>query len=307
MSNALVVVLGPTAVGKTSISIELAAGFNGEIVSADSRLFYRGMDIGTAKPSIIELSLIKHHLVNVSEPDDDWSLGKYQKAAYAVIDEIHSSGKLPFLVGGTGQYIKSVYQGWTIPEVKADPKIRTALEKWAEEIGEQGLFNRLVSIDPDAASFIDPRNLRRTIRALEVIFLSGSRFSSMRKRTGLSYPALIIGITRSREEIYERIDNRLDAMISDGFISEVEELLNQGFSPQINSFSSIGYRQIAEYLEGKISLEEAITIIKRLSRQLVRRQANWFKLNDTQIKWFIADKNILDSITTEIEKFIKCI
>jgi tRNA dimethylallyltransferase len=304
MNKKLIVIVGPTAAGKTKASIELAEKFNGEIVSADSRLLYRGMDIGTAKPTMEELSLIRHHLVNVSEPDVTWSLAKYQKAAFEAIDDIHSRGKLPFLVGGTGQYIKSIYQGWNIPEVKPDLNIRSALENWSIEIGDQGLYDRLVVIDPTAAKSIQPQNLRRTIRALEVIFISGRKFSMQRKRTEPLYQSLILGISISRQVLYERIDTRLSEMIKSGFVEEVKFLLTQGYSSDQTAFSAIGYRQIMAYLNGEITLVDALVEIKRLTRQLVRRQANWFKPNDTEISWFQADSTVISSMESKIKEFL---
>jgi len=304
MLNKLIVIVGPTASGKTKVSIELAEKFNGEIVSADSRLLYRGMDIGTAKPTKEELALIRHHLVNIADPDNIWSLAKYQKAAFEVIGDIHSRGKLPFLVGGTGQYIKSIYQGWSIPEVKPDQNIRSALENWSTEIGNQGLHDRLAAIDPTAAKSIQPQNIRRTIRALEVIFSSGRKFSIQRKRTMPLFQSLILGMSMSRGVLYERIDTRLSEMIKSGFVEEVKLLLNQGYSFDQPAFSAIGYRQIMAYLNGEISLDDALVEIKRLTRQLVRRQANWFKTSDTEISWFQADSTVISSMEYEIKEFL---
>ena len=304
MNNELIVILGPTAVGKTKISLDLAEKFNGEIISGDSRLFYRGMDIGTAKPSHIDLAKIKHHLVDVSDPDENWSLAVYQNAAYAAIDEINSKGKIPFLVGGTGQYLKAVYQGWKIPQVKPNTELRLALEKWANEIGVVGLYERLVSIDPDAGEFIEPNNLRRTIRAFEVILCTGRKFSSTRTLVGTAYNTLILGLTMPRKELFNRIDLRITLMIDNGFIDEVRSLMLKGYSPALPSFSTIGYRQIANYINGEISLDDAIMLIKRLSRKLVRRQANWFKMDDPEIKWFQSNDKLLYSMSEEIKKFL---
>jgi len=183
----LVVILGPTAVGKTSLAIQLALQFNGEIVSADSRLLYRGMDIGTAKPNLEERHQVPHHLIDVADPDQIWSLTLFKNEARAAIIEILNRNKLPFLVGGTGQYIRAIVEDWQIPEVKPDPQLRTALENWSEEIGRDGLHARLALVDPGSAEKIDPRNLRRTIRALEVIFHSGKKFSEQQLRGKPTY------------------------------------------------------------------------------------------------------------------------
>ena len=178
----LVVILGPTAAGKTDLTIQLADHLGGEIVSADSRLLYRGMDIGTAKPTLKQRQRIPHHLVDVADPDEVWSLTLFQQSAHHAINDIHSRHRLPFLVGGTGQYIHSIVEAWQIPEIKPDPQLRKALENWAVQIGRSGLYTRLEVIDPEAATKIDYRNLRRSIRALEVIFLSGRLFSAQRQR-----------------------------------------------------------------------------------------------------------------------------
>jgi len=172
ISQTLIVIVGPTAVGKTEASLQLAERLNGEIISADSRLFYRQMDIGTAKPSPQELARVPHHLVNVADPDEIWSLAMFQRAAHAAIADIQSRGHLPFLVGGTGQYIRAVTEEWELPEATPDHRLRKSLESWVEQIGPDGLHDRLAIIDPEAASHIDSRNLRRTIRALEVILLT---------------------------------------------------------------------------------------------------------------------------------------
>jgi tRNA dimethylallyltransferase len=282
----LIVILGPTAVGKTEISIQLAEMFGGEIISADSRLFFRGMDIGTAKPTVEERSRITHHLIDVTSLDDIWSLGKYKREAQRAIQIVYSHGNLPFLVGGTGQYIRAVTEGWTIPNVQPSPALREALEDWINEIGKQGLYQRLTYLDPIAAEKIDYRNLRRTIRAMEVILLTGKRFSEQRRRVASKYDVLQLGVIRSREELYERVDDRIDTMIRNGLVSEVEGLLAQGYDANLPTLSAIGYREMVSFLTGEIGLDEAIREIRRNTRILVRRQANWFKADDPNIHWF---------------------
>jgi tRNA dimethylallyltransferase len=282
----LVVILGPTAVGKTDLAIELANELDGEIVSADSRLLYRGMDIGTAKPTIEQRQLVPHHLIDVANPDEVWSLTLFQREALNVIDDIHARNKLPFLVGGTGQYIHAIVEAWHIPEVKPNFQLRNALENWAAAIGKEGLHSRLSLIDPVGAANIDYRNLRRTIRALEVIFLSGQRFSAQRHKGTSPYNTILIGMSISRTELYARIDWRIDEMLAAGFVAEVESLLSSGYPPDLPTFSAIGYQEIIDFLHGKTTLEETLTIIKRRTRQFVRRQANWFKEDDPNIYWF---------------------
>ncbi len=292
----LIVIVGPTAVGKTSLSIELAKRMNGEIVSADSCLLYRGMDIGTAKPAQEEMSGIPHHLIDVVDPDETWNLALYQREAYKVIDSIHLRGKLPFLVGGTGQYIRSIIEGWNIPPQRPDYDLREALNKWVEEIGAEGLYERLKSIDPRAAEKIDCRNLRRTVRALEVIFKTGERFSDLRRKQVCRYHPITIGINRPREELYERVDQRIEQMMKDGLVDEVRHLLEKGYAPELSTMSAIGYAEIIQYLRSEISLKEAVTLIKRNTRIFVRRQANWFKPDDPGIKWFEAQSGMIEKM-----------
>ena len=280
------VIVGPTAVGKTAFAIELAKIANAEIVSADSRYFYRGMDIGTAKPTPEERQSIPHHLIDVADPDETWSLALFQQKAYDTIASIHERGKNVIVVGGTGQYIRALLQGWSPPTMEADLVMRAVLEDWANEIGPMEIHKKLAILDPIAAEKIDYRNVRRTIRALEVIFGSGQRFSEQRKVTESPYSFLILGLNRSRSSLYQRIDQRINQMIRQGLIEEVAGLLEKGYSPTLPSMSAIGYREISAYLNHEISLDEAIRLIKQRTRNFVRRQANWFKTSDPQIHWF---------------------
>ncbi len=284
------VIVGPTAVGKTAFAIELAKIANAEIVSADSRYFYRGMDIGTAKPTPEERQSIPHHLIDVADPDETWSLALFQQKAYDTIASIHERGKNVIVVGGTGQYIRALLQGWSPPTMEADLVMRAVLEDWANEIGPMEIHKKLAILDPIAAEKIDYRNVRRTIRALEVIFGSGQRFSEQRKVTESPYSFLILGLNRSRSSLYQRIDQRIDQMIRQGFIEEVAGLLEKGYSPTLPSMSAIGYREISAYLNHEISLDEAIRLIKQRTRNFVRRQSNWFKTSDPQIHWFNLER-----------------
>ena len=297
----LIVILGPTAVGKTGVSIALAQQLNGEIVSADSRLFYRGMDIGTAKPTVEEMAGVPHHLIDVADPDQRWNLAVYQREAYRVINDIVSRDRLPFLVGGTGQYIRAIIEGWHIPPQRPDFDLRKALNTWLEKIGPEGLYERLKLIDPEAAQKIDYRNQRRTIRALEVIFKTGERFSDLRRKQECPYDPIILGIERVREELYARVDARIEQMLVDGLVTEVRNLLDAGYSPNLSTLSAIGYGEIIQYLQGEITLDEAVTLIKRHTRTFVRRQANWFKPDDPRINWFHASPNLVEAM----EMFIR--
>lgn len=300
----LVIILGPTAVGKTEISIQLARRLDGEIISADSRLFYRGMDIGTAKPSPEERRAVPHHLIDVADPREMWSLALFQEQARQIIAQVHQRGRLPFLVGGTGQYIRAVTQGWQPPAVQPDARLRQALESWAQEIGALGLHARLALLDEEAAAKIDPRNLRRTVRALEVILSSGRRFSAQRRSGDSPYDLLQLGLTRPRAELYARIDQRIDKMLQEGLVDEVRSLLAQGVPPDAPAFSAIGYRQILAHLQGQLTLDEAVVQIKRATRVFVRRQANWFKPEEAQIRWFTVGANTIEEMEAEIRRWL---
>jgi tRNA dimethylallyltransferase len=298
----LIVIVGPTAVGKTAASIALAKRFGGEIVSSDSRLLYRGMDIGTAKPTMAERGDIPHHLVDVAEPDENWSLALYQREAYRVIDDILARDKLPFLVGGTGQYVRSIIEGWQIPPQKPDYDLRDALNHWADEIGAKALYERLKAIDADAAANIDYRNVRRVVRALEVIFKTGERFSDLRRKQECPYRPIILGIERPREALYERIDQRIEIMLAQGWVDEVKALLAKGYPPEMPTFSAIGYGEIIQFLQGGITYDEAVMLMKRNTRIFVRRQANWFKPDDPRITWFPADDALMPQMEPEIRR-----
>lgn len=301
----LVVILGPTAVGKTETAIRLAQRLGGEIVSADSRLFYRQMDIGTAKPTPAERALVPHHLIDVADPDEVWSLAVFQEQARRAIRDIHLRRRLPLLVGGTGQYIRAVIQGWQPPAVAPDPRLRLALEGWAAQVGAAGLHQRLAVLDAQAAQAIDPRNLRRTVRAMEVILTSGQRFSQQRLSAPSPYRLLQIGLIRPRSELYARIDQRVQAMIDAGLVEEVRLLLAMGYSPDLPTLSAIGYGEIIAYLQGRLSLDEAVAQIQRSTRIFVRRQANWFKAGDPGIYWFQAGLTTIDDLESVIRAWLK--
>jgi tRNA dimethylallyltransferase len=297
----LVLIVGPTAVGKTEIAIQLAERLNGEIVSADSRLFYRGMDIGTAKPTREEQARIPHHLIDIADPDEVLSLAIFQQKAREAISDLHTRKKLPLLVGGTGQYIRAVTEGWTPPEVKPDERLRDKLIKQKDENGIYWLHEELRKLDPVAAEKIDSRNFRRTIRALEVIMITGKKFSEQRVQTDSPYQLINIGLLRPRQELYERVDARIESMFANGFLNEVKGLLEKGYSPTLPTMSAIGYRECVTVLEGKITLEEAKQLIGRATRVFVRRQANWFKESDSTISWFRVE----DGVVEKIEAFIR--
>ena len=298
-------IVGPTAVGKTGISIQLAERLGGEIVSADSRLFYRGMDIGTAKPTLEERLRIPHHLIDVADPDETWSLAVFQRLAAEAISDIQRRGRLPFLVGGTGQYIHAVTHGWTPPATEPDARLRTVLEELAKSRGNDWLHQRLALLDKTSAETIDPRNLRRTVRALEVIFSTGRRFSDQRGQSESPWRLLTIGLIRPRPELYVRVDARIEAMFAAGLLDEVRSLLAQGYSPELPTMSAIGYRECTSVLRDEMSLEDAKVRMRRLTRLFVRRQANWFKAQDAEIHWFKAGEEKMAEIEKRIRAFLE--
>ncbi len=296
VSKPLLVIVGPTAVGKTETAVKLASLLDAEIVSADSRYFYRGMDIGTAKPTMEERQGIPHHLIDVANPNERWSLTIFQAAARDIIEGIYSRAKLPILVGGTGQFIRAVVEDWAPPSMEPDTALREVLENWGREIGPAELHRKLGIVDPEAAAHMDANNLRRSVRALEVIFKTGERFSQQRRKNPSPYNALQIGLIRPREQIYARVDQRIEEMMQRGLLEEVRNLLNLGYSPSLPSMSAIGYREAAKVLSGEMSADEAVTQMKRLTRVFVRKQANWFRETDPGIHWFQAENLKLDAI-----------
>lgn len=297
----LVLIVGPTAVGKTELAIQMAERLDGEIVSADSRLFYRGMDIGTAKPSREEQARVPHHLIDIAEPDEILSLAVFQQKAHEAIAQIHARNKLPLLVGGTGQYIRAVTEGWTPPEVVPNEQLRNELEAEKETHGIYWLHDKLKALDEEAAGKIDARNYRRTIRALEVILTTGKKFSEQRGQSDAPYRLITIGLARPRPELYARVDARIEAMFANGFLDEVKGLVEKGYSPALPTMSAIGYRECVAVLEGRMKLEEAKQAIGRVTRVFVRRQANWFKESDPAIRWF----NVEEDVSRQVETYIR--
>lgn len=298
----LILIIGPTAVGKTELAIQLAEHLNGEIVSADSRLFYRGMDIGTAKPTLEEQARVPHHLIDIADPDKSLSLAVFQQKAREAVADIHTRNKIPLLVGGTGQYVRAVTEGWQPPEVEPSERLRSELEKMKEERGIYWLYEKLKELDPLAAEKIDARNYRRTIRALEVIMTTGKRFFEQRGQSKSPYHLITIGLTRPRAELYERVDRRIDIMFANGFLDEVRGLLEKGYSPSLPTMSAIGYRECIRVLNGELSEAQAKAAIRRATRVFVRRQANWFKESDPNIKWFRVEEGVGDEIEGYIRK-----
>ena len=299
-SNPLLVLVGPTAVGKTALSLHLAAALGSEIVSADSRLFYRGMDIGTAKPTLEERARVRHHLIDIAAPDETVGLAEFQALAYSAIGDVHARGRLPLLVGGTGQYVRAVVEGWSIPHVPPDPVLRASLEAQAREEGALALHAQLARLDPDAAQRLDPHNVRRVIRALEVCLITGQPVSQQQCKCPPAYCVLQVGLTMERVALYARVDRRIEAMLAAGLEGEVRRLVEAGCGWDLPAMSGLGYVQFRPYFEGLATLEEVVVEIKRATRRFIRRQYNWFRLNDPAIRWF-------DVATTTPEKVQRAI
>ena len=299
----LIVILGPTAVGKTSLSLDLAARFKGEIVGADSRQIYQGMDIGTAKPSAEEQARVPHHLVDIQPPDKQMALATYQQMAFSVIDDTHRRGRLPFLVGGSALYLRAVTEGLQIPEVAPNPALRSELEEFAHENGRAALHARLQALDPVAAAQIHPNNLRRVIRALEIVQTTGRRKSDLEAATPPPYRILKIGLDLPRPLLHERIDQRVHDMVEAGLVEEMASLLAAGYSPDLPALSSLGYQEIAAYLHGDITLAAAVERIQIETHRFVRHQYTWFR-RIPDIHWFDTTENPRSAIQKLVAGFL---
>ena len=300
----LVAVIGPTAVGKSRFALRLAQEFNGEIVNADSRQVYRRMDIGTAKPSLAEQTLIKHHLIDIINPDESFSLAIYQKLAYKKIQDIQQRDKLPLLVGGSGLYVWSIIEGWQIPQAPPNPKIRHNLEIRAKKEGSHALYHELQKLDPITATKILPGNLRRIIRALEIYEMTGCPASQLKNKEAPPFSIHIIGLTTQRDNLYRRIDLRVEEMIKQGLVDEVKDLMEGGYDLNLPSMSSIGYRQIGMFLRGELDLPMAIKQIKYDTHRFARHQYAWFRLNDNRIHWFDICDTMEDRANKQVKSFL---
>ncbi len=285
----VVVILGPTATGKSYCGIELAKRFRGEIISGDSMLVYRQMNIGTAKPSEEELHTVPHHLVNILPPDASYSVADFQKQAAELVHQITLRGNLPILVGGTGLYIRALLEDYRFSSVEENPELRHRLERYAEEQGTARLFDWLRKEDPAAAARLHPNDVRRVVRALETS-LSGDRISQ-EKQQELKYNATVFGLSMERDFLYERINLRVDRMLEAGLEEEVRNLLNGGVPNDCLSMKSLGYRQMADYLTGRCDFATAVDDIKKETRHFAKRQITWYK-KMPYIQWFTVDRNL---------------
>ena len=291
----LVVIAGATATGKSALSVALAESIDAEVVNADSMQVYRGMDIGTAKIRIEERNGIRHHMLDVLDVNEDSTVAWFQSKARQVIDEIHSRGKNVVMVGGTGLYIKAVIDELNFPDT--DPMVRHTLNKEAEELGIDAMFARLEKLDPAAAIAIDRANLRRIIRALEVIEITGKPFTAnLPREESIRYPyARQFGLVMNREDLSERIDARVNSMFEQGLVAEVQKLIEQGLTQGRTAQRALGYAQVISHLKGEVSLDEAIEETKRATRQYARRQETWFS-RDPRITWLSTRQPRLESI-----------
>ena len=271
----VVVILGPTATGKSHCAIEVAKRFNGEIISGDSMLVYKSMNIGTAKPTAEELIAVPHHLVDILPPEASFNVVDFVENAKRLITEINSRGKLPIIAGGTGLYIKALLEDYSFNSVNEDTELRHKLEQEAAELGAEALHQRLAELDSEAAERIHPNNVRRVVRALESA-LSGDTINQQVAEER-PYDALVFGLNMERSALYERINRRVDLMLDAGLEQEVRQLLEQGVLPECQSMQSIGYRQMVWYINGSMSYEDAVDKLKQATRNFAKRQITWYK------------------------------
>ena len=298
----MIAIVGPTAVGKSELALHLAHYFPVEIISADSRQVYRYMDIGTNKPTLAERASVPHHVIDVVEPDESFSLAMYHQLAMEARKAIQQKGKLPLLVGGSGLYVWSLVEGWKIPRVPPDQQLRRKLELRAERDGSHSLYQELQDIDPVAAAKINPGNTRRLIRALEIYHATGQPPSQLQRKEAPDFPILVIGLTQERCELYKKINWRVDRMIQSGLVEEVEQLLKKGYSFSLPSMSGIGYKEIGQFLRGEMTLPESIDKIKYETHRLARHQYAWFRLGDSRIHWFDTSEAKAKASTVDLKK-----
>lgn len=280
-SRRLVAIVGPTATGKSDLAIRLALRFGGEIVNADPQLVYRGLDIGTAKPSPAQRRLVPHHLIDIADPTEPFTLGTFLDLAQQAMERIWERGGIVWLTGGTGQYVWSVIEGWRVPRVPPQPALRRELEA----LGPEALAAELARIDPASAARIDPRNVRRVIRAIEVFRVTGRPLSEWATKAPPAMESLILGLWCERDELYRRIDARVDEMIARGLEGEVRRLIERGYSCDLPALRSIGYKEMCAYLRNELTLGQAIARIKTETHRLSRHQRNWFRRTDPRIHW----------------------
>ena len=301
--NKVLFIVGPTAVGKSKLAIELAKKLNGEIISADSMQVYIGMDIGTAKPTREELEEIPHHLINLIAPDKSWSVSDFVNNAKDLIGNIAGKGKLPIIVGGTGLYLNALIEGYSFPEIKKDIEVRKRLEGESKQFGSLHLYERLKKIDPETAANIHYNDTKRIIRALEVYELTGKPMSELRTKDeeNIQFKPVIIGLNMDRHQLYKRIEARIDEMLAKGLIDEVKSLIAEGYDRKLTSMQAIGYKEVAEHLHGKYTYDELVNILKQNTRNFAKRQITWFR-RFKDVNWFDVEKLKLGDIIDLIQK-----
>jgi tRNA dimethylallyltransferase len=291
VTDRVLAIVGPTAAGKTSLSLEVAEALDAEVVSMDSTMVYRGMDIGTDKPSPADLQRVRHHLVDVLEPSHTLTVAQFQSMARAAVAGVLARGRLPVLVGGSGLYFRAVVDPLEFPGT--DPVVRKRLEREAQELGPVALYERLAAVDPEAASHIDPLNARRTIRALEVLEATGRLFSSFRtswEQPRSLYDLTVVGLTEPRPELHRRIEARVESQVARGLVAEVERLVREErLRDSATAVQALGYAQVLAHIDGRLSLEEAVEETKVRTRRFARRQMGWFQA-DARVTWFTSDR-----------------
>ena len=305
MINELLILVGPTAVGKTDLSLSLAEEINAEIISADSMQIYKGMDIGTAKPTREERARVPHHLIDIEHPRYEFSVGEYLRRAEEVIEDIKKRGKVPLVVGGTGLYVRALTEG-IFEGPPADWVLREELlERERSEPGS--LYRELERVDPEAARKIHPSDVRRTVRALEVYYKEGTPISAIHRehRSGVTRrPARTVGLRRARPELYKRIEARVDAMMAEGFLEEVVALKGRGCTRGMVSMQALGYKQFMAHLDGEVTLDEAVRLIKRDTKRYAKRQFTWFNA-DKSVRWADLDGLSKDEALGRIKKALE--
>ncbi len=306
----VVVVVGPTAVGKSRLAVRLAKRLQTEVLAADSRQVYRGMDIGTDKPTPEERDGVPHRLIDLVDPDETFNAGMYRQAALPEIERLHGEGRLPLVVGGTGLYVRTLLRG-LCEGPKADPTFRAQLEEEARQRGPEALHRELTRVDPESAARLHPHDQVKVVRALEVYHLLGRPLSAIHQSHGFGerpFTPLLIGLTREREALYRRIEERVDTQLARGLVDEVRGLLAKGYDRRLSSLKGLGYRQIAAYLDGDCGYAEAVRLLKRDTRRFAKRQLTWFR-KEPGILWLSlaedeSEERIVDTMMTMIEHFL---
>ena len=304
-NETVLVIVGPTGIGKTDIAIEISKRISSEIVSADSRQIYRFMDIGTSKPSKETLEKYPHHFINILNPDEDYSAGQFAKEARKVIERISNRRNIPLITGGSGLYIKALLEGFFGADFR-DDIIRKQLQQKLKEKGYKNLYNELEKVDPHGATQIHPNNTKRVLRNLEVYYITGKPISEFQKSQNdpANFKWIKFGLSINREQLYKRINQRVDKMLEEGLIDEVESILKKGYSPELNSLNSVGYKEAIHYLNGKISLEDCIDLIKQNTRNYAKRQIIWYR-REKDIQWInmeIGNNSIVDRLLEHFDE-----